>query len=186
MIISIIPIIFSNGAAEEIESKFGDAPFIDGTIDDSTNEWKKAAKIQHIKLVDLPIKLWVMQTNLELFISIQIDLLREAHDSSEFVGLLISNSSSESKKDFIDAKIIQFSNISADEFNYFDYHINNSVFLNDTVYNGDGAGSLDGTTSIYEFSIPLNKSGNKEDAILNYDMKAGQSSPAFFVDYDSL
>ncbi|MFW9896781.1 MAG: hypothetical protein ACFFD7_13330, partial [Candidatus Thorarchaeota archaeon] len=106
MIVSSLFIINCHGAAEEIDAEFGQAPIIDGNIDDSANEWKNAYKTQ-INLTDLPIDLWVMQDDKDLFISVQVDL--ETHNSTEFVGLLISNSSSENREDFIDAKIVQFS-----------------------------------------------------------------------------
>jgi hypothetical protein len=170
LLVSSLFIINSYGATENIDAKFGEAPIIDGEIDDSTNEWKNAYKT-HINLTDLPVDLWVMQDNLELFISIQIDLELSAHNSTEFIGILISNSSSESLEDFIDAKILQFSSIQTDEFVYLDYFINNSLFLNDTNTQGEGAGKLDGKVSIYEFSIPIENSitqGYEEDAILEY------------------
>lgn len=158
------------GAIEEIDAEFGEAPIIDGEIDDSTDEWKKAFKT-HINLTDLPIDLWVMQDNFELFISVQVDLELSAHNSTEFIGLLISNSSSENQEDFIDAKIVQFSDIENDQFVYLDYFINDSLFLNDTNYHGEGAGKLDGKLSVYEFSIPIEQpigEGYGEDAILEY------------------
>ncbi|MCK4286324.1 MAG: hypothetical protein KAX18_08975, partial [Candidatus Lokiarchaeota archaeon] len=117
LLVSSLFIIKSYGAVEEIDAKFGEAPIIDGVIDDTADEWKKAFKTQLI-LTDLPIDLWVMQNNLKLFISVQIDLEVEAHNSTEFIGLLISNSSSENQEDFIDAKIVQFSDIQTDEFVY--------------------------------------------------------------------
>ncbi|MFX1303323.1 MAG: hypothetical protein ACFE9X_08205 [Promethearchaeota archaeon] len=163
----------SYGATEEIDSEFGEAPIIDGYIDISSQEWNKATKVQ-INLggsppVGLPVKLWVMQDNSNLYISVQIDLEHEYHNTTEFVGIIISNSSSENKEDFIDAKILQFSNISENEFNYLDYYINNSIFLNDSNYNGDGAAKLEDISSIYEFSIPITSSnGNGEDVLLDY------------------
>lgn len=170
LLVSSFFIIKSYGAAEEIDAKFGVAPIIDGVIDDTADEWKKAFKTQ-LNLTDLPIDLWVMQNNLKLFISVQIDLEVDAHNSTEFIGLLISNSSSENQEDFIDAKIVQFSDIQTDEFVYLDYAINNSLFLNDTIYHGEGAGKLDGKVSVYEFSIPINQpltDGYEEDALLEY------------------
>jgi len=169
LLLSILPILNSYGAAAEINPKFGEAPVIDGIIDDSTKEWKKAAK-EEIKLGDLPINLWVMQHGENLYISIQIDLLVSSHSLTEFVGLLISNSSSENQGDFIDAKIIQFTNISTDNFVYLDYYINNTMFLNDTEHHGEGAGRLEGKISVYEFAIPIiQPKANIQDAALNYD-----------------
>ncbi|MHA1933511.1 MAG: hypothetical protein ACW96X_13285 [Promethearchaeota archaeon] len=180
MLVSSLFIINSYGAVEEIDAEFGEAPIIDGIIDDSINEWKKAFKT-HINLTDLPIDLWIMQDKSELFISVQIDLELSAHNSTEFIGLLISNSSSENQEDFIDAKFIQFSNIQMDNFVYLDYFINNSLFLNDTNYHGQGAGKLDGKVSVYEFSMPINQplaAGYEEDAILEYE-----KSYAFNITY---
>jgi hypothetical protein len=44
LLVSSLFIINSYGAAEEIDAEFGEAPIIDGEIDDSTNEWKNAFK----------------------------------------------------------------------------------------------------------------------------------------------
>jgi hypothetical protein len=104
--VSFSPILFSYGAVADIDPNFGDAPIIDGIIDDSTNEWREAKKLQ-IDLKDLPVKLWVMQTNLDLYISVQVDLESGYHNTTEFVGILVSKNSSENREDFIDAKIIQ-------------------------------------------------------------------------------
>jgi hypothetical protein len=168
----------SYGASEEIDSKFGSTPKIDGFIDISTNEWNEATKIQ-TNLNDLPIELWVMNTDENLYISIQLDLLPTSHNSTEFVGIMISNSSSENVEDFIDARIIQFSNISDNSFDYLDYNINNSVFKNDTISHGDGAAKLEYTTSTYEFLIPIiNDNNSDQDASLDYG-----KSFAFMVTY---
>ena len=164
-------IISGYGAAEEINPDFGNAPIIDGNIDDSTNEWKEAIKIE-LQLIDLPIDLWVMQTKRELFISIQLDLQSGYHNTTEFFGLLLSINSSENIEDFIDAKIVQFTNISANSFVYLDYYINNSLFLNDTRYDGDGAAKLEGDISTYEFSIPIGQTDincENEDSTFDYD-----------------
>ncbi len=182
-VVSSLFIINSYGAAEEINAEFGEAPIIDGEIDDSMNEWKNAFKTQ-VNLTDLPIDLWVMQDSSKLFISVQVDLELSSHNSTEFIGLLISNSSSENQGDFIDAKIVQFSNIQTDEFVYLDYFINNSIFLNDTNYHGEGAGKLDGKVSVYEFTIPIKQSmtnGYEEDAVLEYE-----NSYAFNITYGKI
>jgi hypothetical protein len=181
--VSFSPILFSYGAVADIDPNFGDAPIIDGIIDDSTNEWREAKKLQ-IDLKDLPVKLWVMQTNLDLYISVQIDLESGYHNTTEFVGILVSKNSSENREDFIDAKIIQFNNISTNSFNYSDFYINESVFINDTVQHGEGAGGFEGITTTYEFSIPLNQSestGEEEDALLSYE-----NSYAFNVSYGGI
>lgn len=179
-IVSSFYVINGYGAVEVIDPEFGQAPIIDGNIDDSTGEWKEAIRIQ-VNLIDLPIDLWVMQTNQELFISLQLDLEPGYHNTTEFFGILISTNSSESQEDFIDAKFIQFFNINTNNFTYYDYYINNSLFLNDTKSDGQGAGKLEGTVSVYEFSIPIgqtNTNGNDEDAILEYEM-----SYAFNITY---
>ena len=181
--ISIVSSFYINigyGAPEEIDPDFGNAPIIDGYIDDSINEWKEAIKIE-IQLVDLPIDLWVIQTNRELFISIQLDLQSGYHNTTEFFGLLVSANSSENLEDFIDAKFIQFTNISANDFVYLDYYINDSVFLNDTRYDGGGAAKLEGDISTYEFSIPIGQAsinGENEDSTFDYD-----ESYAFNITY---
>ncbi|MFW9828727.1 MAG: hypothetical protein ACFFEY_14135 [Candidatus Thorarchaeota archaeon] len=155
-------------ATTEIDSKFGDSPVIDGYIDLSVGEWNKASKVG-ISLDDLPIDLWVLQDDNNLYISVQLELESFAHKQTEFIGLMISNSSSENQEDFIDAKIVQFLNISDNEFNYLDYKINNSVFLNDTETHGNGAAKLDGKVSTYEFSMPIKISKeNKEDSSFSY------------------
>lgn len=169
--LTIIPFLFvlkGYGATEEIDSKFGDSPKIDGYIDLFSGEWNKATK-EEFFLDDLPIKFWVMQNEENLYISVQFDLVLEYHNTTEFIGLIISNSSSEDKDEFIDAKILQFSNISVNDFDYFDYYINSSIFSIDTEINGDGAANLDGTTSTYEFSIPIkNTLDNEGDVLLDY------------------
>lgn len=167
--ISVLFTIPCHGALEEIDPNFGKAPTIDGQIDSFANEWDEAYKIQ-TNLTDLPINLWVMQSSSKLYIAVQIELSEVVNRTSEFVGILISNSSSEDIKDFIDAKIIQFSNITEDEFDYFDYFINNSVFIPDSASNGNGAAKLEGETSTYEFSIPINNPQGSidEDVYLEY------------------
>ncbi len=158
-----------HGALEEIDPNFGKAPTIDGQIDSFANEWDEAYKIQ-TNLTDLPINLWVMQSSSKLYIAVQIELSEVVNRTSEFVGILISNSSSEDIKDFIDAKIVQFSNITEDESDYFDYFINNSVFIPDSASNGNGVAKLEGETSTYEFSIPINNPQGSidEDVYLEY------------------
>ncbi|MHA2397419.1 MAG: hypothetical protein ACXADU_00840 [Promethearchaeota archaeon] len=169
-VMSSYTIVFSSGATTEIKANFGEAPEIDGVIDDSTREWRDASKIQ-TNLTDLPVKLWVMQTNKDLFVSVQFDLLQGYHSSNEFLGLIISVNSSENQEDFYDAKFVQFLNISENSFSYLDYFVNNSLFINDTAYSGRGAGKVEGISSVYEFSIPINQNiteGNEGDVFLEY------------------
>ena len=111
--IILIPLFITSNvysATAEINSKFGTTPVIDGEIDVLSKEWSEAAKIQ-TNLTDLPIDLWVMQDYSNLYISVQIDLESGYHNATEFVGIIISNSSSEDIDEFIDMKIVQFSNI---------------------------------------------------------------------------
>lgn len=179
-IVSSLCIINSSGAVVEIDPEFGKAPIIDGIIDDTTGEWKDAYK-DEIELDDLPVDLWVMQTNRELFISVQLELETEYHNTTEFIGILISANDSERVEDFVDAKFVQFYNTSSNNFTYYDYYINNSLFLNDIEDVGQGAGKLDGDTSIYEFSMPIGQyytNGNDETAILDYE-----NSYAFNITY---
>ena len=73
ILLSFFPILNNYGAAVEINPKFGEAPIIDGIIDDSAKEWKEATKVK-INLTDLPADLWVMQNAKNLYISVQLDL----------------------------------------------------------------------------------------------------------------
>ena len=179
--ISLVSILFipnSFSYSEEIDSKYGESPTIDGYINTSTQEWNTAKKIQ-VLLDDLPINLWVMNDDKYLYISVQLDLEPAAHNSSEFVGVKLSNTTSENSDDFMDAKIIQFSNISEGKFQYFDLYINDNIFINDTLSSGYGAAKLEGITSTYEFSIPINEiNKSNEDAILEH----GKTS-AFMIIY---
>ena len=93
--IILIPLFITSNvysATAEINSKFGATPVIDGEIDVSSKEWNEAAKIAP-KLDDLDIDLWVMQDYSNLYISVQIDLEPGYHNATEFVGIIISNSS---------------------------------------------------------------------------------------------
>ncbi|MFX1324604.1 MAG: hypothetical protein ACFE8N_06595 [Promethearchaeota archaeon] len=183
ILMTFLPIKISYGATADIDPNFGKAPIIDGIIDDSTNEWREAKKLK-INLTDLPVKFWVLQTNLDLYISVQVDLEVGYHNTTEFVAILVSKNSSEAREDFIDAKIIQFNNITSESFNYSDYYINESVFINDAIPHGEGAAGYEGITTIYEFSIPLNQSEStveEEDSLLSYE-----NSYAFNVSYGGI
>ena len=118
------------------------------------------------------IDFWVLQNNSHLYVSIQFELELSELDKNQFVGLLISDSTSENPEDFEDGKVIRFSNISLGEFQYFDYHINNSIFDNDTIINGNGAGSLDGNNVVYEFSLPINIQEAQDVELYYRDSKA--------------
>ncbi|MBY9003012.1 MAG: hypothetical protein KGD73_03490 [Candidatus Lokiarchaeota archaeon] len=139
----------------------GSTPVIDGVIDLQNDEWGSASKYdfnlyQNLSSPEngLPIDLWIMQDQTSFFISIQFEL--DQHGSSEydeeFVGILISK---DELGDYSDARLIQFSNMSTEEFQYLDYYINNSVFFLDDVSNGEGAAALDGNKIAYEFGTPI-------------------------------
>lgn len=166
--------INSNAAAETIVPEFGDSPKIDGYINKTVNEWNGAKKVasrlyssESKTDVGLLINLWVMQNDSNLYISVQFDL--ELHNPAEFVGILISKSASEGVNDFVDAKIVQFSNLGRfdQKFDYLDYYIEAGTFIKDKISNGDGAGGLTGATCVYEFQIPVNISED-EDVFLDY------------------
>ena len=139
----------------------GSTPTIDGVIDRQNNEWGSANKnkLYLYRNLSLPVNgllidLWIMQDQTSLFISIQFEL--DQHASSEydeeFVGILISE---DELGDYSDARFIQFSNISAGEFQYLDYYINNSEFILDDDSNGEGAARLDGNKITYEYGTPI-------------------------------
>ncbi|MFX1503724.1 MAG: hypothetical protein ACFFDH_22375 [Promethearchaeota archaeon] len=152
----------------EIDSEIGESPVIDGYIDLASSEWDKATS-EDIFLVDFPITLMVLQNEENLYISVQFNLEVEYHSINEFIGLVISNSSSTDEEEFIDAKIIQFTNISSNEYIYSDYYIDNGDFLNDSIQDGNGAASLENGISTYEFSIPIKGSlTNEQDATLYF------------------
>ncbi|MFX1493867.1 MAG: hypothetical protein ACFFBZ_06260 [Promethearchaeota archaeon] len=170
---SYLLIINSSGADLEIKPLYGQAPVIDGEIDTSKNEWNNAIKEQlnlypNESAPDNPliIDLWVMQNSSNLYISIQFSFL---HNNFEFVGLLISSNQSENPEDFKDAKIVRFTNISINEYTYKDYYLNNSIYEEDTISNGNGAGRIDGIKAVYEFVLPVEyNETDPEDVFLEY------------------
>jgi len=169
--------LITNGYGDPIEIKvgFGAAPVIDGIIDGTMGEWDQAEK-QNINLYPnitdpengLVIDLWFIQEGLNLYILVQFDL--EDHGTSEydkeFIGILITDEGSNS--DFTDAKIVQYSNISENTFQYLDYNINNTVYEEDIISDGDGAANLEGNQITYEFSMPVENS-EIEDVELKHD-----------------
>lgn len=170
--------LITNGYGDPIEIKvgFGAAPVIDGIVDGTTGEWEQANK-QNINLYPditvpengLAIDLWVMQEGVNLCILVQFDL--EDHGSSEydneFIGILIADEGSNS--DFTDAKIVQYSNISENTFQYLDYHINNTEYEVDIISNGAGAANLEENQITYEFAIPVKDTEDEvQDVYLNY------------------
>ena len=73
LLLSFFPVLNSYGATMEINPKFGEAPVIDGIIDDSAKEWKEATK-EKINITDWEIDLWVMQNAKNLYVAVQLDL----------------------------------------------------------------------------------------------------------------
>lgn len=168
-------IINSNGTPIETEVGFGTAPVIDGVIDVTTNEWNSAEKL-NISLFQnlvnqsdgLPIDLWILQAKSSLNILVRFDL--NDHSSSEydneFLGILIADW--DESLNFTDAKIVQFSNISENTLEYLDYYINNTVYYEDTIFDGEGTANLENDEIIYEFSMPVeNFEGGIEDVELD-------------------
>lgn len=153
------------GQSAALVPKIGQKPTIDGKIDTNTNEWENALKTSmtlYHNLSDpingLKVDFWLLQNDGFLYIAVQVEF--EAHSSSEFmdefVGILISNDNPGDPPVFIDAKILQFSNISSGDFSYGDYYISDSTYhLDDEEANGTGAAGLTGDTSVYEFALPV-------------------------------
>lgn len=170
--------LITNGYGEpiEIEVGFGAAPVIDGIIDGTTGEWDQAKKeiINLYPNITVPengleIDLWVVQEGLNLYILVRFDM--EDHGSSEydneFIGILIADEDSNSN--FTDAKIVQFSNISENTFQYLDYHINDTEYEEDIISNGAGAANLEENQITYEFSMPVKDTKDQvQDVYLNY------------------
>jgi len=170
--------LITNGYGDpiEIDVGFGAAPVIDGIVDGTTGEWDQAKK-QNINLYPnitvpengLEIDLWVIQEGLNLYILVRFDL--EDHGSSEydneFIGILIADEDSNS--DFTDAKIVQYSNISENIFQYLDYHINDTGYEEDANFNGAGAANLEENQITYEFSMPV-KNSEIEDVELKHGL----------------
>ena len=167
----------SYGTPIETEVGFGTAPIIDGVIDVTNNEWNSAEKLS-INLFQnltnpingLPIDLWILQADLSLNILVRFDL--DDHSSSdydtEFIGILIADW--DDSLNFTDAKIVQFSNISENTLEYLDYHINDTVYYEDTISDGEGTANLEGNEVIYEFSMPVKKDEEGiEDVELDYN-----------------
>lgn len=153
----------------EIEPEITAAPIIDGYINDTMDEWINSTK-KSIKLDDLPIDFWILQNNSDLYFSVQFEL--EEHSSTEFVGIVISESDSTDNESFTDARIVEFTNITGNQFNYKDYNIVNETYNNDTIIHGNGSASLNDKLSVYEFKIPINNTyaeDSDEDVFLEDD-----------------
>ena len=162
---------YGYGANEEIIPEFADAPDIDGDLGD---EWDVSNRTD-IYFEGLNGILRVMQDNTNLYISIEFDLDPSARNETEFIGILISNSSSDSPEDFVDAKVVRFSNLTEGNFAYLDCYVDNyNIKHNDTNMDcdGDGAAEMyDYDTIVYEFSMPYGKTDDNDDAFLEYGNK---------------
>ena len=151
------------GAPVEVDPPYGTAPTIDGNY--SNDEWDDAnftnSELAHLQ--DLDIELGVKLCDSNLYILIRIEL--GGRPNEEFVAIIIANSTSY----FVDAKIIQFHNLTNDEFNYTDYYVENDDFVQDDEMDGNGAAKRDSTeinTVNYEFSIPIEDTGDSNDVYL--------------------
>jgi hypothetical protein len=163
-----------------VQSEFGTPPTIDGVIDGTTSEWNDANKINmylYPNISDpingLPIEVWVMQSEVEVFISIQFELVNHGSITylNEFVGILISDTESSNPENFEDAKVVQFENITNGDYYYKDFNLDNMIFSEDLDQDGEGAAKLEGLRVTYEFSMPIkNNESDTEDVYLNYGL----------------
>ena len=175
IIISNFLIINSFAAAEEFEPEFGWAPEIDGDIDKAEEEWENASKEEILLKSEspsnegLPVDIWVLQNESDLYISVQFELEDSARTPEEFIGIVISESDSENE--FYDVKLVQFSNLggSSEKFEYLDFYISNNQYFEDKDTNGDGAAELHGNKIIYEFQIPINESEGEDTKDVTID-----------------
>ncbi len=153
-----------------IDPNFGKAPVIDGILDTAKDEWEDANKTSSLDFLNTssnPSEVWAIQKGSNLYIAIRFNL--ELHKETEFIGLMISNSTSNDTINYKDAKIIQFTNISNGEYEFNDYKVDNNLFTLDSKQDGEGAGGLTGMDVFYEFKIPLKISDDSEDVNLEYD-----------------
>lgn len=149
-------VAYGYGAIEKITPEFADAPVIDGI---RGTEWDDA-NTTYTSLDDLNVIIKVMQAEAILFISIEFDLEASARKETEFVGILIANSSTSDPEDFTDAKIVRFSNLTNGNYTYLDCYVDINTFnfsIDDSSdFEGDGAAKMEDTETIfYEFSIPI-------------------------------
>ena len=166
----------SYGTPIEFDVGFGTAPVIDGIVNGVTGEWASAEKLEIELFPDLsnksdglPIDLWVLQAELNLYILARFDLNDHSYSEydNEFLGILIADWDPD--LDFTDAKIVQFTNMSTNSYSYLDYYINDSVYYEDMNSDGKGAAQLEGNQIVYEFSIPVeNIEGGLEDIELDH------------------
>ena len=175
IIISNFLIRNSFAAVEDFEPKFGWAPKINGDIDKSEDEWENASKEEILLTSEspsnegLPVEIWVLQNESNLFISVQFELEDSARTPEEFIGIGISESDSENE--FYDVKLVQFSNLGgpSEKFEYLDLYISNNHYSEDREPNGDGAAELDGNKIVYEFQIPVNDSEGEDSKDVTID-----------------
>ncbi|MEJ2279777.1 MAG: hypothetical protein P8Y70_18840, partial [Candidatus Lokiarchaeota archaeon] len=159
VLLSLLISLFAFGI-KTIDSTIGKAPIIDGSLHSTSDEWDGAntytIMLNNTSEEDgLPITLGIIQNDNHLYIYIQYNIEAQYHSQTEFFGLIISKNSSYERNDFVDAKILQFENISTDTYKYLDYYINQSTFYQDTEVNGEGAAKIVSQTSTYEFSLPI-------------------------------
>jgi hypothetical protein len=176
LISSAFLIVKTYGTPIEFDVGFGTAPVIDGVVDGATGEWASAEKLEIELFPDLTtqsnglsIELWILQAEPNLYILARFDF--DDHISSEynneFLGVLIADWDAD--LNFTDAKIVQFSNMSTNNYSYLDYYINDMVYYEDVNPNGDGAAKLEGNRIVYEFSMPVeNIEGGIEDVELDH------------------
>ena len=145
-------------------------PIIDGNYSSIVSEWDNKNSTKG-SLDDLNIEIWIgyNETNSSLYFAISLDL--ENHQSKEFLGILIYNSSNSNESDFVDGKIIQNYNLgtASHQSNFVDLNFINETYSNiDSVKNGNGSCKLDGKKTKYEFEIEFNENNtDNEDAVLN-------------------
>ena len=160
-------LVYSKASTLEINPEFGNAPQVDGDLSDDA--WDDAFKTT-INLTDLSTDLWVMQADSHLYIALSFNLFIDIE--KPFLGIFISNSSSQSISYLKDAKILQHTNLSTGDYNFLDYNINNNIFSPDSEINGNGATKNITDDWYYEFSIPL-YCNDQEDVNLKYDQSYG-------------
>ena len=176
LVSSAFLVVKSYGTPIEYDVGFGTEPVIDGIVDGVTGEWASAEKLEIELFPDLAnqsdglsIELWVLQAEQNLYILARFDL--NDHSSieydNEFLGILIADWDTD--LNFTDAKIVQFSNMTTNNYSYLDYYINDAVYYEDVDSNGRCAAKLEGNQIVYEFSMPVkNKEGGIEDVELAY------------------
>ncbi|MFX1392741.1 MAG: hypothetical protein ACFFAH_04120 [Promethearchaeota archaeon] len=176
MFITVIFLINNSRAAIiDFEPEYGVAPEIDGEISRSEDEWVNASKeIIYLKgnPDDAGIKtdLWVLQNGSDLYILVKFELELFAHKPDEFIAILISNSEATDDESFVDAKILQFTNLGRRTENqiYLDLYMLNDEFFIDRDTNGEAAAKLEDNEIIYEFRIPINNSDDDQDVFLDF------------------